>query len=166
MSKLTDKQKFFCREYLKDFNATQAAIRAGYSSASARQVASDNMSKHDIQQYIQKLSDDLIERTDNDIRRIINELQIIAFGSLKDVAEWDDLGLRLKKSEDLDDEARTVSEITRNVTEFGTSIKLKQHDKLRGLELLGKYHKIFTDKDNTAKDPEIKVTIGYDRGEQ
>ncbi len=55
MAKLTAKQEMFCREYLIDLNATQAAIRAGYSETSARQVGSGNMSKHDIQELIQKL---------------------------------------------------------------------------------------------------------------
>ena len=55
MAKLTAKQEMFCREYLIDLNATQAAIRAGYSETSARQVGSDNMSKHVIQELIQEL---------------------------------------------------------------------------------------------------------------
>ena len=53
--KLTAKQEMFCREYLVDLNGTQAAIRAGYSEISARQIADDNLSKHDIQEYIAKL---------------------------------------------------------------------------------------------------------------
>ena len=40
-TKLTDKQKIFCKEYIKDFNATRAAIAAGYSKKGARQTASD-----------------------------------------------------------------------------------------------------------------------------
>lgn len=49
---MTDKQAAFVREYVKDFNATQAAIRAGYAPDSARQQASENLSKHDIQEAI------------------------------------------------------------------------------------------------------------------
>ena len=49
---LTEKQKRFCDEYLIDLNATQAAIRAGYSERSARQIAERNMTKDDIQKYI------------------------------------------------------------------------------------------------------------------
>lgn len=54
MAKLTPKQQRFCDEYLIDLNATQAAIRAGYSERSARQIADSNMSKHDIKEYIEK----------------------------------------------------------------------------------------------------------------
>ena len=52
MAKLTAKQQRFCDEYLIDLNATQAAIRAGYSEASARQMGTQNMSKPSIKKYI------------------------------------------------------------------------------------------------------------------
>ncbi|MGL5282916.1 MAG: terminase small subunit, partial [Plesiomonas shigelloides] len=52
---LTDKQEMFCREYLIDLNATQAAIRAGYSEKTANRTASENMSKPDIQSRIAEL---------------------------------------------------------------------------------------------------------------
>lgn len=55
MANLTAKQEMFCREYLVDLNATQAAIRAGYSPDSAKQIGSDNMSKHDLQERIAEL---------------------------------------------------------------------------------------------------------------
>jgi phage terminase small subunit len=54
MAKLTPKQERFIDEYLIDLNATQAAIRAGYSKRSARQIAEKNMSKHDIRERIDK----------------------------------------------------------------------------------------------------------------
>ncbi|MEZ5780187.1 MAG: terminase small subunit [Rhizobiaceae bacterium] len=50
--KLTEKQRRFVSEYLADHNATQAAIRAGYSVKTARQVASENQSKPDIAEAI------------------------------------------------------------------------------------------------------------------
>lgn len=51
---LTEKQKRFCDEYLIDLNATQAAIRAGYSEKTARQTATENLSKPYIREYIDK----------------------------------------------------------------------------------------------------------------
>lgn len=47
---LTDKQARFCEEYLIDLNATQAAIRAGYSEKTAREQAAQNLSKLNIQE--------------------------------------------------------------------------------------------------------------------
>jgi phage terminase small subunit len=55
MTKLTNKQKVFCEEYIKDSNGTQAAIRAGYSVASAQQTAASNMLKHVVKEYIVEL---------------------------------------------------------------------------------------------------------------
>ena len=52
---LTDKQEMFCREYLIDLNATQAAIRAGYSVKTANRIAAQNLSKLDIQNRIAEL---------------------------------------------------------------------------------------------------------------
>jgi len=160
VKKLTYKQRFFCREFLKDFNATKSAIRAGYSAESARQIGSDLLTKHDILNQIEKYAKDINERTQNDIERIIEELHIIAFGSIKDVAEWDGNGIKIKSSKELEDEPRIVSEITQTETPLGKNIKLKLYDKIRALELLGRYHKLFTDKleqETTIKTIEVKL---------
>ena len=52
---LTNKQEMFCREHLNDLNATQAAIRAGYSVKTANRTVSENLSKPDIQSRIAEL---------------------------------------------------------------------------------------------------------------
>lgn len=59
---LTEKQKRFCNEYLIDLNATQAAIRAGYSEKTANRIASENLSKLDIQNYIKELQEGIRKR--------------------------------------------------------------------------------------------------------
>ena len=51
---MTEKQKRFCDEYLIDLNATQAAIRSGYSAKTAKQIGQQNLTKLDIQEYINK----------------------------------------------------------------------------------------------------------------
>lgn len=58
MAKLTAKQQRFCDEYLIDLNATQAAIRAGYSKKTARQIGQENLTKPDIAEYIKKRMDE------------------------------------------------------------------------------------------------------------
>ena len=64
MSKnLSPKQTRFVEEYLIDLNATQAAIRAGYSSKSARAIASQNLTKLDIQEAIAKAKVERSEAT-------------------------------------------------------------------------------------------------------
>ena len=58
MTKLTPKQEAFCMEYLKDLNATQAAIRAGYKETNAKQQGCENLSKPDIADRIAELMEE------------------------------------------------------------------------------------------------------------
>ncbi len=62
MEKLTDKQRRFCEEYLVDLNATQAAIRAGYSEKTANEQGSQNLAKLSIQKVISNLKKERSER--------------------------------------------------------------------------------------------------------
>lgn len=78
MPKLTNKQKRFCEEYLIDLNATQAAIRAGYKPKNARSSASENLTKPDIQQYLQQLMQQRSQRTGITADDVISELAKIA----------------------------------------------------------------------------------------
>ena len=63
MSELEEKQKMFCKEYLVDFNGTQAAIRAGYSKKTANEQASRLLTKVNVQAYLKKLIEKRNERT-------------------------------------------------------------------------------------------------------
>jgi phage terminase small subunit len=62
MGKLTEKQKQFCKEYVVDFNATQAAKRAGYSAKTAGQIGEQNLKKLEIQGFIGELQIKQTER--------------------------------------------------------------------------------------------------------
>lgn len=75
--KLTDKQEVFCLEYIIDLNATQAAIRAGYSEKTAQRIGSENLSKPLIQARIAELMQARIEKTKIDavyVLEMSNEL--------------------------------------------------------------------------------------------
>ena len=78
MPKLTEKQKRFCEEYLIDLNATQAAIRAGYSKKTANRIAAENLSKPDIQLHLQELMRQRSERTGITADFVIEQLSHIA----------------------------------------------------------------------------------------
>lgn len=62
MKKLTSKQELFCREYIIDFNATQAAIRAGYKPNAAYAMGHENLSKPEIAEYIDRLKAERAEK--------------------------------------------------------------------------------------------------------
>lgn len=80
--KLTAKQEMFCREYLIDLNATQAAIRAGYSPDTARQIGTENLAKPVIKEYIQaeldKKSKELSITVDDVLRDLIETRKLTA----------------------------------------------------------------------------------------
>ena len=71
---LNDKQKLFCQEYMKDLNATQAAIRAGYSEKTARNIACENLTKPYIQEYIQELQEGIKKRNQITVDEIMQDL--------------------------------------------------------------------------------------------
>ena len=68
---LTAKQKLFCHEYLIDLNATQAAIRAGYSKKTAKAIGSENLTKPDILEYINKAKEERIEEVKVDANWVL-----------------------------------------------------------------------------------------------
>lgn len=77
-AKLTPKQERFVSEYLIDLNATQAAIRAGYSEKTARQMATENLSKPAIQEALRKARQRQQKRTEITADFVLNELMKIA----------------------------------------------------------------------------------------
>lgn len=76
---LTDKQRRFCEEYVIDWNATRAAIAAGYSERTARQVGSENLAKPDIAEYIDQIKSRLEEAAGISAVKVLLELKNIAF---------------------------------------------------------------------------------------
>lgn len=80
--KLTDKQSLFCREYLLDLNATQAAIRAKYSEKTAGAIGNENLQKPEIQAEIIRLNKNREKKTGITPERVIEEFGKIAFGTV------------------------------------------------------------------------------------
>lgn len=132
---LTMKQRRFVQEYLVDFNATQAAIRAGYSAASARVIGPDNLSNLAVASAI---SDAIAERG-APRARIVEELALIAFSNAGDFFRWNKDGVSLKDSRSLTKAQRAcVSEVSQTVTQHGGTIRVKLHNKLDALDKLAK----------------------------
>ncbi len=82
MRKLSDKQRRFCEEYLIDCNATQAAIRAGYSERTARTQGQRMSTKSNIQKYITQLQAERGKRLSISQADVIRELSALAFQPL------------------------------------------------------------------------------------
>lgn len=136
---MTDKQKRFCEEYLKDCNGTQAAIRCGYSPRSARQQADRMMSNADIRAYIQEQMDAMQKKSIASAEEVIEYLTSVLRGETS--------------SEELMVEGcgDGVSEVVH------VQKKPSEKDRLKAAELLGKRYALFTDK--TQLDGVIPVVI-------
>lgn len=133
----------FCAEYLIDLNATQAAIRAGYSEKQAAIIGHENLRKPNIAAAIAERQKERSQRVEITQDRVLKELARVAFADPRSVMTWGPNGVRLKDSADLTaDEAALVAE----ASESSTGIKLKTNDRLKALELIGKHLGMFTDK--------------------
>lgn len=133
--KLTPKQMRFVDEYMVDFNATQAAIRAGYKAKTAHVIGAENLRKPKIAEEIARRQKDLQRRTEVSQDRVVKELARIAFAdaSVVCVTDFDNL---------TDDQRAAIQGI--RPTNFGWEIKLC--DKIKALELLGRHIGMFNDK--------------------
>lgn len=144
MAELTPKQRTFVSEYLVDLNATQAAIRAGYSKKTAGTMAQRLIAKSHIREAIKAAQSRREKRTEITQDRVLNELARVAFGNPRAVMSWGPGGLTLRNSADLtEDEAALVAEVRETTTKDGGSLALKTHDKMKALELLGKHLGMF-----------------------
>lgn len=144
--KLTKKQQLFVEEYLIDLNATQAAIRAGYSVNDAKEQGYENLTKPHIQEAVAKSMAERSKRTGVNQDRVVLELAKIAFVKMTDVV--DDHG-RIKGTATDDDLACIESiKYKESDNEFGGSIEreVKIGSKLKALELLGKHLGMWNDR--------------------
>lgn len=152
---LTEKQKRFCDEYLIDLNATQAAIRAGYSKRSARQIAERNMTKDDIQKYIKERMD---EKEDELIADQDEVLRYLTATMRREKKECIVVTIKEKKSVYVPDKKKqTVEKEVPKIIE----IPAKLSDANKAAELLGKRYALFTDKVETDVDMDLNITIDY-----
>ena len=158
MAKLTAKQQRFCDEYLIDLNATQAAIRAGYSPNTACEQASRLLANVKVQDEIAREMAERSKRTGINQDRVLMEIAKMAFVNIDDVIDLDTA--EVKKTATKDDLA-CIQSVKIKPTEFGTEREIKLCDKKSNLELLGKHLGMFKDKVELETDMELNINIDY-----
>lgn len=137
---LTAKQQRFCDEWLVDMNATQAAIRSGYSPKTAYAIGQENLNKPDIKAYIEKRMAEKEKELIADQDEVLKYLTSVLRGkSQASVLARDDIGAErvIQKPPD-------------------------EKERLKAAELLGKRYGLYTDKVNV--DGVIPVVIAGDDG--
>lgn len=160
---LTKKQKIFCDEYLIDLNATQAAIRAGYSVESAGSIGNENLKKPEVRACIEKAMAERSKRTGINADRVLRELARIAFVNAADVINFDSATIAEGASED--DTAAIASVKVKTIPTAdgeGVEREIRLADKIKALELCGKHLGMF--KDDPESNVPVTVVINYDYG--
>ena len=138
-SRITNKQKQFCIEYLIDFNATQAAIRTGYSPRSARQIGSDLLTKHDNQQEIQRIAKNAVNKTEVSVERIVKEYADIAFSDIGKLFDENGKLLELDQIDKGTASALKQYTVRKSKNKSQEITKIVFHDKISALNVLAKY---------------------------
>lgn len=140
---LNRKQECFVREYLVDFNATQAMIRAGYSRKTANQQGSDLLAKPYIQAAIERLKQDRFKRLDITADRVLQEYTRIAYLDPKSL--FDDRGQMLEIRMMPEDARRAIAGVEyqeiydKDGENTGRIHKIKIASKIAALDMLAKH---------------------------
>ena len=144
---LTPKQKLFVDEYLIDLNATQAAIRAGYSPNNADKIGSELLGKTRVSDAISKAMAERSRRTGINQDRILIELAKIALVNPANVVDFDEASI-LDSALPEDLAAVASVKVKRFPTKEGEGIEreIKFYDKTKALDLAGRHLGMFKDK--------------------
>ncbi|MBB4834989.1 terminase small subunit [Acinetobacter schindleri] len=170
MANLTPKQQRFVEEYLIDLNATQAAIRAGYSEKTAKVIAAQNLSKLNVQEAIEEAQSKRTEQTQIDaayvLRRLveIDQMDVLDIMDdkycLKPIGEWPKIWRQYISNIENLEEFEGFGE---DRTQIGWLKKIKWPDKTKNLELLGRHVSVGAFKDKVEHSGpnggDINVTI-------
>jgi Phage terminase, small subunit len=162
--KLTAKQEKFCNEYLIDLNATQAAIRAGYSEKTAAVIGAQNLIKLNIANFIQEKQKELQEETGITQKRVLEEYAKIAFSDIRQMFDGNNMLLSLKDVPD--DIAACLSSVEVDQlwgasmdgkVQIGETKKVKVWNKINALDSLARHFGMF-EKDNEQSKPVVHIS--------
>lgn len=143
MAKMTAKQQRFCDEYLIDLNATQAAIRAGYSKKTAGVIAAENLKKPYIAEYIEKRMAEKEEALIAQQDEVLKYLTSVMRGeSSSEIVVVEGIGKGRSK-------ARAIEKMP------------DESERLKAAELLGKRYGLYKDTINETVDMDLNITVDY-----
>ena len=138
---MNKRQETFISEYLIDFNATRAAIAAGYSSKTAAVQGARLLTNANVKAEIEKRQSELSASLNITKEKIVSELALLGFSSLADIFDIESLKageIKIKDSIETEN-LKAISSL--KVGKSGLSIKA--YDKIRALELLGRHLGLF-----------------------
>lgn len=163
-SDLKEKQLIFAKEYLVCMNATESALKAGYSKKTAYSQGCRLLKNVKVREYIDYHLQDRASKLDITPNRILEELGHIAFFNIDNIFD----GMTLKEINQLPESvARAISSIKvrkekQEGGDFAETMEIKSNDKLKAIEMLMKYLGMY-EKDNAQSKTENNATeiVGY-----
>ena len=141
--KLSAKQVAFIEHYLVSLNATEAALKAGYSKKTAQAIGSENLKKPLVALAIEKAMADRAAKIEVSQDAVVQELAAIAFSNIADVAEWDGNKVTVLDSHS---RSKTVLSAIAQVSATQHGVTLRMHDKQAALVNLGKHLGMFRER--------------------
>ena len=143
---LTDKQRRFCEEYMLDFNATAAYLRAGYkaNAEAARRNASRLLTNSNVQACLEELRSESQRDAKITLEQTMQEIGRVAFGNITDALSFSPNGVVFQDSNQLDDSVTAaIASVAMTETETESGVyrrqALKMHNKIAALALLADY---------------------------
>lgn len=159
---MTNAQKRFCNEYLKNLNATEA-YKVAYPKCKKDETARANSSRlltnDNVKEYIEKQMKEREERTKVTQDMVINELKAIAFSNATDFAEVKGNTVFIADTNTLDEETKKAIV---SIKEGKNGIEVSTASKMQALELLGRHLGMFKDKLEVSK-PTSEITEEIDK---
>ena len=156
--KLTDKQEAFCREYIVDYNATQAAIRAGYSRNTANEIGAENLAKPSIQERLTQLKAKVLADVEIRAEDVTKSDRDIVAVTWEELHNWDGYVAMAKPPDELTDvQKRAIKDIKQS----GKYFTYVLHDSDKAKERLMKYSGGY-EKDKSHK-LEVNVLSGFNK---
>ena len=148
--RLTQKQETFCLKYFELGNATEAALIAGYKPKTARFIASENLTKPNIQVRIQELRQKVEDASVMDVRERQQRLTEIARAKLTDFMElgldgsWVNIGQETPQGGAIQ-EIHSRTEYDKDGANLTVYTSVKLHDPMKAIDLLNRMDKIYSD---------------------
>lgn len=168
---LTANERTFAEEFMLDLNPVKAAKRMGLGAPSSHaKAAGEYLNRQRVKKYIAHLKAATQVGKEHLADRVIAELTKIAFQNIGDIIKVDDQGqARLKTIEEIIEDGADLAAVdVSTFADTSTVTKVKPHDKLKALEMLGRHCSLFTDNLNHTNDgekfdaaPRVNITINH-----
>lgn len=161
-TKITPKELLFVKNYIVNWNASDAVRKAGYATKHPGEYGHELLKKPKIAEKIKQELDQVTKKLDVTVERWLSEVAKCAFSDIRKACSWGARGLDLIPSDEVDDAtAGAICQVveTESTNMFGTNKKksIKLHDKLKALEIAGRYLGVLdgfgkdTEKNNFSK---------------